>query len=207
MTPEAITALLQERVALDVDPALASKLARYLQLLLRWNARTNLSAIRESEAIVLRHFSESLQCAGVLPLEADTLLDYGSGAGFPGAICGLSRPDLQVTLAESQGKKAAFLQELCRYVPLAAEVHAGRAESLPASRLFDVVTLRAVDRMEAACIAALKRVRPDGWLVVMTTIEQAAMLVRMAGRVEWQPSIPLIGTDRGIIVLARVPGV
>ncbi len=204
MTPEAIAALLQKRMSVEVDSALAGKLARYLQLLMLWNTRTNLSAIRDPEAIVLRHFGESLQCARALPPETVTLLDYGSGAGFPGAICALAKPSLHVTLAESQNKKAAFLFELCRHVPLSAKVHVGRVESLPTSRLFDVVTLRAVDRMELACMSACKRVRPDGWLVIMTTTEDAAMLAQRIKPMECRPSIYLRGTEKSVILLAHM---
>ncbi len=207
MTPEAIAALLQDRMAIEINTTLAGKLARYLQLLLLWNARINLSAIRDPEMIVLRHFGESLQCMKALPLEAGTLLDYGSGAGFPGAVCALEKPDLHVTLAESQNKKAAFLLELCRHVPLSAKIHAGRVESLPTSHLFDVVTLRAVDHMEAACMAAYKRVKAGGWLVIMTTTEDAARLTRMVELTKWQPSISVCGMEKGTILLARVPAI
>ena len=205
MTPGAIASLLQQRMAIEIDQVTADKLARYLQLLLRWNARTNLSAIREPENIVLRHFGESLQCAAALPLENGTLLDYGSGAGFPGAVCALAAPGLQVTLAESQNKKAAFLLELCRHVPISAEVQSGRVESLPVTRLFDVVTLRAVDRMEAACLAACKRIKPGGCLVLMTTPESLAVVAQAMEAVDWQPSISLRGSHRGIIAIGQTP--
>ena len=204
MTAEAIASLLQERVGVEINQDLADKLARYLQLLLRWNARTNLSAVREPEAIVLRHFGESLQCAAALPLVGGTLLDYGSGAGFPGAICALADSKLQVILAESQTKKAAFLLELCRHVPLSAEVHGGRVEALPLNRLFDVVTLRAVDQMVVACVRARKRVKPNGWLVLMTTPESLAELAQVIEPAVWLPTIPLRGTSKGMIAIAQV---
>jgi len=204
MTAEAIASLLHERMAVEIDQVLAGKLARYLQLLLQWNARTNLSAIREPETIVLRHFGESLQCAAALPLASGTLLDYGSGAGFPGAACALTNSKLHVTLAESQNKKAAFLLELCRHVPLSAEVYAGRVESLPPSRLFDVVTLRSVDQMEAACTTARKRVALNGWLLLMTTVESLGRLSEAVEPVLWQPFIPLRGMSQGIIAIAQV---
>ena len=87
---------------------LYAQLSLYLDLLLRWNARTNLTAIREPEEIVRRHFGESLLLAGMLPAVARSVLDLGSGAGFPGIPIQLLRPQLAVTLAESQGKKSQF---------------------------------------------------------------------------------------------------
>jgi 16S rRNA (guanine527-N7)-methyltransferase len=139
-----------------VDSGLAGKLSVYLDLLLRWNARTNLTAIREPEQIVARHFGESLFAGSHLghPLP-DTLLDLGSGAGFPGLPIALLHPEIAVTLAESQNKKSTFLREVVRTLALQnVEVWAGRAEDLGAGQRFHTVALRAVDHMEAALAAA-----------------------------------------------------
>jgi len=134
------------------------QLSVYLDLLLKWNARTNLTAIRAPEKIVQRHFGESLFAASHLGI-CNTVLDFGSGAGFPGIPIQLLRPDLQVTLAESQGRKAAFLREVCRELSLPTEIFAARVETMPPHRQFDVVTLRAVDRMESAYGEAALHVR------------------------------------------------
>ena len=83
----------------------------YFSLLIRWNARVNLTSVRSQEGILSRHFMESIACARALPAEVSTLLDFGSGGGFPGIPIAICRPEIAVTLAESQGKKAAFLQE------------------------------------------------------------------------------------------------
>src|SRR5665213_2921666 len=94
-----------------VAPTLYPQLSKYLDLLLKWNARTNLTAIRDPEEIVRRHFGESLFAARHLDPKTATLLDLGSGAGFPGLPIALLCPEIQVTLAESQNKKASFLRE------------------------------------------------------------------------------------------------
>jgi 16S rRNA (guanine527-N7)-methyltransferase len=155
---------------LPSPPGLLQQLSIYLDLLLKWNARTNLTAIREPERIVERHFGESLylglQLAPRLQPEA-SLLDFGSGAGLPGLPIQLLLPGLQVTLAESQGKKASFLQEAIRTLGLPhTSVWGRRVEEMPFSSRFDAVTLRAVDRMEHALAAARPRVAPGGWLAV-----------------------------------------
>jgi 16S rRNA (guanine527-N7)-methyltransferase len=161
----------------DPPASLLPQLSLYLDLLLKWNARTNLTAIRDPEEIVRRHFGESLFAARHLDantpdlntpdlntpelntpeLGAHTLLDFGSGAGFPGLPIALLRPDIQVTLAESQNKKATFLREVIRTLALPAEVWSGRVESMPADRRFHTVALRAVDNMTAAIAAAAPR--------------------------------------------------
>jgi len=152
---------------------LIPKLSLYLDLLLKWNARTNLTAIREPDEIVRRHFGESLFTARHLAPAARTLLDFGSGAGFPGLPIALLLPELRVTLAESQNKKSTFLREVIRILKLSTEVWPNRVEAMPEGRLFDVVTLRAVDSLEIAISAATYRIVPDGQLAILTTINQA----------------------------------
>lgn len=172
---------------------IAAKMSAYLDVLLKWNARTNLTAIREPEAIVQRHFGESL-FAGLhlTPLlqPGASVLDFGSGAGFPGLPIAASFPEIAVTLAESQGKKAAFLQEAVRTLGVGAEVWGRRAEEMPAERVFDVVTLRAVDNMELALAESGKRVKPGGWMAVLT------------GEAS-EGAIPLPGSEKRYLVLRR----
>ena len=147
---------------------LYSQLARYLELLLKWNARTNLTAIRDPEEIVRRHLGESLFAAQHLG-PCETLLDFGSGAGFPGLPIQLFLPELRVTLAESQNKKASFLREAVRTLQINTEVWAGRVEMLPEVKRFDVITLRAVDNMEAALHAA--SFKAEKRIVVLATTD------------------------------------
>ena len=149
-------------------------LSAYLDLLLKWNARTNLTAIRDPEEIVRRHFGESLFAARHIPAETKTLLDFGSGAGFPGLPAALLHPEIQVTLAESQNKKSTFLREAVRTLALQnVEVWPERVESMSPNRLFNVVTLRAVDDMATALPAARTRIAPGGQLLLLTTLVQA----------------------------------
>jgi len=155
LTAEEIGGLLEPYVGV-VGADICAQLAVYLELILKWNARMNLTAIREPEEIARRHFGESLFVGQHLGA-CETLLDFGSGAGFPGVPIQLLRPEVQVTLAESQGKKAAFLREVVRVLGLRAEVWAGRVEAMPVERRFDVVAMRAVDRMGVAVREAARR--------------------------------------------------
>jgi len=171
LTESQIAALLEPYLAgALVPPTLYPQLSVYLDLLLRWNARTNLTAIRDPEEIVRRHFGESLfagvHLAPLLP-PPSTLLDFGSGAGFPGLPIQLLLPELQVTLAESQGKKASFLREAVRTLGLRAEVWAKRVEEMPPNRRFHCITLRAVDNMAAALDSVPTRLLPAGILAVL----------------------------------------
>jgi len=191
LTPEAIAALLQPYIdkAPSMDwPRVHSQLAVYLDLILKWNSKLNLTAIRTPEEIVRRHFGESL-FAGIHLGECSTLLDFGSGAGFPGLPVQILRPDVTVTLAESQGKKAAFLREAVRTLGLATEVYAGRVEAMPAKRRFDTVALRAVDNMEAAVVEAGRRAAKRV-LILGTATTSLSAILGADFRVDAQLAIP-----------------
>jgi len=184
---------------------LAKGMEAYLELLIRWNARTNLTAVRDREGILSLHLIECMACARILPADIGTLLDFGSGAGLPGIPIALCRPEIVVTLAESQGKKAAFLREAVRTIGFVASVHSGRAELI--STRFDCVILRAVDKMPQAIKAATGLVAPHGWLALMTTDSDLDHLKAGIG-VGLSPFdvYPLAGSEQRILALARNAG-
>jgi len=194
--------LLEETGQAPLDASGVGKFEDYLSLILRWSARVNLTAVRDEEGILSRHFLESIACARALPEGIRSLLDYGSGAGFPGLPIAVCRPEIAVTLAESQGKKAAFLREAVRTLGVAARVHGGRAESL--SESFDCITMRAVDRMPEAVVSAAQHVGPSGWLALMTTSGDLAELQEAAGTgFTWRGPMPLPGSESRLLVLGR----
>lgn len=208
-TEQSVAARLNELLASagvpELDTQLADRFNTYLDLLMRWNARLNLTAIREAEGILSRHFVESIVCARLLPDSVATLLDFGSGAGFPGIPIALCRPEINVTLAESQAKKAAFLQEAVRTLALSAKVFGSRAETFP--HKVDCVTMRAVDRMEKAVNAAVQLVSPGGWLVLMTTESEVPNLHLAAGGIfAWGRTAKLPLSEDRVIAIGRRDG-
>jgi 16S rRNA (guanine527-N7)-methyltransferase len=188
----------------ELRPDLALRFGLYLSLLVRWNARLNLTAIRDEEGILGRHFVESIACARAIPPGVTTLLDFGSGAGFPGIPIALCRQEISVTLAESQAKKAAFLREAVRTLGLNATVYGYRAETLQAG--FGGVAMRAVDRMEDAVVTAAGLLGPRGWLILMTTVKELAGLQAATGKdFEWSRTIQLPMSREGLIAIgARI---
>ena len=194
--------VLQEAGLEPLDSQSTRRFGTYYSLFIRWNERLNLSAIRDEQGILSAHFVESIAVARCLPNGITSLLDFGSGAGLPGVPIALCRPEIEVTLAESQGKKAAFLEELLRVLGLNANVHAGRAETLGA--VFDCVILRAVDRMPKAVEAAISRVAPQGWLALMTTTAELARLKDAAGpHFNWAEPKRLPNSESRILALGR----
>ncbi len=146
-----------------------SDISIYLDTLLRWNARINLTAIRDPEEIVTRHFGESLFAARHLfPDKRGSahVIDVGSGAGFPGLPIKLWARDVRLILIESNNKKATFLREVIRALKLAnTEVFAGRAETFSGSG--DIVTLRALEQIECMLPIMTTLVQPGGRVALL----------------------------------------
>src|ERR1700674_1710821 len=107
------------------------QIQQYMNLLLTWNEKINLTAIRDPLEILNRHFCESMYAASTVPVEDGRLADVGSGAGFPGLPLKIIRPELEVMLIESNIKKATFLAEVIRDLGLEdARVFVSRYEEL-----------------------------------------------------------------------------
>ncbi len=164
--------------------------------------KMNLTAIREPSQIVGRHFLECIECAQALP-DIKSLLDFGSGAGLPGIPIAIVRPDISVVLGESQRKKAAFLQEAVRLLGLNVQVYDGRIEQMDSGRVFDAVTLRAVDRMQDAVRIALKRVRRGGRLILFGTTSTQWPLRAALPELIWDERISISGLEGGILLFGR----
>ena len=188
----ALPAVIWEQLASDVD------------LLYRWNQRMNLTAVRDAEELAAVHLGECLRSAQLLPAGIASLLDFGSGAGLPGIPIQLARPEIAVTLAESQGKKAGFLREAVRVLGLKqATVYTGRVEAMPAAQRFEAVALRAVDAMEVALPAAAARVDRGGWCVVLTTEAQAEPVRALLPEMAWRTEAGLPGSKQRVVLVGQ----
>ena len=175
----------------------------YLELLMRWNQRINLTSARSPEQIVTRHFGESLFAARhLLPSDQPAeVADIGSGAGFPGLPLKIVRPAARVALIESQNKKATFLKEVIRAQKLnGVQVIAERAETL--AREFDLVTMRAVEHFERALPVAAGLVRPGGRLVLLIGAEQAGAAQAILSDLQWQTSIAIPQSTARMLLVA-----
>lgn len=162
--------------------------SRYLELLSRWNARIKLTSVIAPRDVAEKHFLDSLSVVPVLA-GARTVVDVGSGAGFPGVPIALARPDLAVTLVESIQKKAAFLEAVKRELRLDnVEVVSSRVESVIAeARRFDVAVSRATWAPREWIAVGEQLVATGGSLVAMVVPEsaEAAALVKMDWREGW----------------------
>ena len=125
-----------------------SKFEKYLDLLLEWNEKFNLTAITDKDEIEEKHFIDSISLVKYFDLKNKTLLDVGSGAGFPGIPLAIVEPSLKVTLLETTGKRVNFLCEVVNELGLTnVNVIQGRAEEQSQREKYDIVTARAVKEL------------------------------------------------------------
>jgi 16S rRNA (guanine527-N7)-methyltransferase len=220
MDPARIAELLQPFLDSANDQHLTSNdlhnISTYIDILLRWNARINLTAIRDPEEIVTRHFGESLFAARHLfPRPSVTsvpsvvkdveVADVGSGAGFPGLPIKLWAPHIALTLIESNHKKATFLREVTRALTLTdINIQRARAESLTAQS-FDVVTLRAVERFETILPVAANLLRPAGRLALLIGSAQEPQARLTLPTLPWSSPIPIPNSRSRILLLSQSP--
>ena len=199
LPPEAFRGLLRNAIpafSLELSEPQQESLARFLAELDAWRRRVNLTGRLSSEDLV-SHALESALGAPLLPGRG-TVVDIGTGGGFPGVPLAILRPDLSVTLLESRERRVAFLRHVARALPIDnAVVRAARAEDLPEAG-FDFATSRAV---AIESLHAGRLLKPGGGLLLWTTSGGAAATPPEGFRRESVLAIPL--TRERVIALYR----
>jgi 16S rRNA (guanine527-N7)-methyltransferase len=205
-----IAELLTPFLGPDADRFTAANLehiSMYIDLLLRWNARMNLTAIRGPEEMVTRHFGESLFLArqlfpGARTPTVSTVADLGSGAGFPGIPVKLWAPGIELTLIESNHKKATFLREVCRSLIL-IDVDIQNIRAGEISQRFDVVTLRAVERFGEVLPVAGRLVKPSGRLAVLISRTQVSETQEILVDIHWAIPIAVPNSEARVVMVGN----
>ena len=152
-----------------VDGGSVARLGLYRSMLLDWSCRMNLTAIRDAREVLIKHFLDSLSIAPYVP-RGESLLDIGSGAGFPGMVLKLVRPAQPVTLVEARGKKVGFLEHVRRSFRLEeCEILHARLEGSEVGLRgrFGVVVSRGVRSPEPFLRLAATYLRPGGRIIAM----------------------------------------
>jgi 16S rRNA (guanine527-N7)-methyltransferase len=194
---------------LELDETRLGAISIYINLLLKWNARINLTAIREPGEIVQRHFGESLFVAKYLLDQKipQTAIDLGSGAGFPGVPFALLASEVHVTLIESQQKKATFLKELVHVLGLKnVKIFSDRAENYPDTA--DLVMLRAVEKFDQALPMAAQLTKAGGRVALMIGSGQVEPAKRLVAELIWANPVEVpCSLSRELLVGIKSPKV
>ena len=179
--------------------------------LLEKNRVMNLTAITEPEAVARLHFADSLELLNAADFRGKRVLDVGCGAGFPGVPLKLAEPSIDLTLLDSLQKRVNWLRETLADMGIDAHCVAARAEEYPERECFDLVTSRAVARLNVLCELCLPFVRVGGCFLPMKAAAAAQELSEashaisvLGGRLARTLDYELDGAARHILVIQKV---
>lgn len=191
---------------------------KYFELLAEWNEKMNLTAITDESGVALKHFADSLSLLNFVDIpQNSSLADVGTGAGFPGVVLKIARPDIKLTLIDSLNKRLVFLGEVCAQLGIEAELIHSRAEDGARDEKlresFDFAVSRAVARMNVLSEYCLTYVKVGGAFCAMKGAqaneefkESLNAINTLGGKLEKKYffELPENGGERAIAVVRKV---
>lgn len=190
---------------LELGAQASARMAAHIELVAKWNRVHNLTAVREAGQMVVLHVLDSLSLLPHLGV-ARSILDVGTGAGFPGIPLAIARPDLEVTLLDSSRKKCTFLEQAKAELGLANVVVAcERVETWAPPRLYDAVVSRAFAELSDFVTQARHLVTPGGRLLAMKGVYPFEEIARVPATHRVQQvvelSVPSLDAKRHLVLL------
>ena len=200
-----------------LDEVAAERLEKYSNLLIEWNEKMNLTAITDPDEIIMKHFYDCLLFLKFVDIPQNArVIDVGTGAGFPGMVLKIARPDIKLTLLDGLNKRLTFLQEVSRELKLEVETLHSRAEDggrNPEHReMYDIATARAVARLNVLSEYCLPYVKKGGCFVAMKgpaapeEMESAASAIaKLGGEIcgEYNEQLP-DGSKRVFVITKKI---
>lgn len=204
-----------EKLNISITKENLASLAKYKDLLVEYNKKFNLTAIKSDEEIYLKHFYDSLTLIKAYSLNGNLkLLDIGTGAGFPGLVLKIFYPDLELTLLDSNHKKIAFLEVVIKELNLKnVTCIYSRAENLPKTyrEYFDIVTSRAVAHLRILLELSIPYLKVGGKLIAMKGLsedeikESAKILEKLDSTIvdTIKFNLPIEGSNRSLVIVQK----
>lgn len=194
-----------------------NQLERYFELLVEWNEKMNLTAITDAEGVAVKHFADSLTFYNYIDVrQGAKIIDVGTGAGFPGIVLKIARPDIKLTLLDSLNKRLKFLKTVVDEIGIDADIIHSRAEdgaNKPELReKFDFAVSRAVAQLNVLSEYCMGYVRKGGYFIAMKgpemneEIERSLKAVKtLGGKIEdvYEFSLPCGGGERTILKIGK----
>ena len=204
------------KLGLDLKEEQLKNLDIYCKFLIEYNSHTNLTAITEEEQVYLKHFYDSLTILKSVDMnKVESLIDIGTGAGFPGMVIKILFPEIEVTLLDSNNKKINFLKELAQKLNLKKiNFYHGRAEDFCVKNRekFEIVTARAVSNMTLLTELCLPLTKQDGYFIALKgsnieEIEESKYAIEiLGGSIEEIISfnLPIEESGRNIVKIKKI---
>ena len=155
---------------IKLDNEAIERFKRYAELLVEWNEKMNLTAITDPDGIAVKHFADCLSIFKYADIKSGaSVIDVGTGAGFPGVVMKIARPDIELTLLDSLAKRITFLDELCKELGLEVKTVHSRAEdgATKFREQYDFAVARAVANMRVLSEYCMPYVKVGGTFIAM----------------------------------------
>lgn len=206
-----------KKIDIELSKKQIEQFYTYMNLLLEWNEKINLTAITEPEEVILKHFVDSLTISAYIK-KGSKLVDMGTGAGFPGIPLKILRDDIEITLVDSLNKRINFLNEVIKELELReiSTVHA-RAEEFGQNKKyrekFDIATSRAVANLSTLSEYLVPLVKIEGKIICMKgsevkeEVENAKNAIKiLGGKMEKEESFNLPNSDmkRNLVIIKKI---
>ncbi|MEN9750952.1 MAG: Ribosomal small subunit methyltransferase [Pseudomonadota bacterium] len=193
-----------QRMDLKLSDQVIDQLMTYLNLVEKWNRVYNLTAIRERDEMIKLHFLDSLSILN--HVHVNNILDVGSGAGFPGIVLAITKPELKVTVMDSVNKKTTFMQQVKSELSLTnLDVVNSRVEDYQPTTLFEAVTSRAFSNLKNMMSLTQHTLQKEGvWLAMKSKDVREELEAFEKNQYTLIPlEVPLINAERYLVILKK----
>ncbi|MEY3791951.1 MAG: Ribosomal small subunit methyltransferase [Pseudomonadota bacterium] len=193
-----------QRMDLALSDQVIDQLMTYLDLVEKWNRVYNLTAIREREEMIKLHFLDSLSI--LKHVHVKNILDVGSGAGFPGIVLAITKPELKVTVMDSVNKKTTFMQQVKSELSLMnLDVVNSRVEDYQPTTLFEAVTSRAFSNLKNMMSLTQHTLQKEGvWLAMKSKDVKQEVEAFEKNQYTLIPlEVPFINAERYLVILKK----
>ena len=193
-----------QRMDLKLSDQVIDQLMTYLNLVEKWNRVYNLTAIRERDEMIKLHFLDSLSILNHVHVK--NILDVGSGAGFPGIVLAITKPELKVTVMDSVNKKTTFMQQVKSELSLTnLDVVNSRVEDYQPTTLFEAVTSRAFSNLKNMMLLTQHTLQKEGvWLAMKSKDVREELEAFEKNQYTLIPlEVPLINAERYLVILKK----
>jgi 16S rRNA (guanine527-N7)-methyltransferase len=193
-----------QRMDLKLSDQMIDQLMTYLNLVEKWNRVYNLTAIRKRDEMIKLHFLDSLSI--LKHVHVKNILDVGSGAGFPGIVLAITKPELKVTVMDSVNKKTTFMQQVKSELSLTnLDVVNSRVEDYQPTTLFEAVTSRAFSNLKNMMSLTQHTLQKEGvWLAMKSKDVREELEAFEKNQYKLIPlEVPFINAERYLVILKK----